>query len=67
MKMKNLLKELFPFMLITILLIIIAYLIIGFVSWDWTWITSNKIGYIFTRAIILIFSMIYANLLTNKI
>ena len=65
--MKNLLKELFPLLMITIVLIILSYLIIGFVSWNWAWIISDKIEYIFTRAIILISSMIYANWLTNKI
>lgn len=65
--MKNLLKELFPLLMITIVLIILSYLIIGFISWNWAWIISDNLGYIFTRAIIILASLIFATYLKNEI
>lgn len=43
-----------------ILTFIICYITVGFVTWNWTWVCEDSFGYILTRILTTIITLIVA-------
>lgn len=43
-----------------ILTFILCYIIVGFVTWNWTWVTEQTAGYIFVRIVTVVLTLIVA-------